>query len=211
MDAGPPGPPPNGDAGQASPQSRQRNRLLLLAAGTALFAVGVGAGWLGLRPSAGDGSRTGLIRCVPAAVSAAGSSEHLILIEQWSFAYQRLCPGGTLSYSPVGSGAGIQQFIAGQASFVGSNRPLIPSEAAQARARCHGNAPLSLPLAVSSAGTLYVIVCQKGLPGDQARLVKSFLTYTTSPAGQALLTANGYTPLPATVLAGVRSSVRKLS
>jgi phosphate transport system substrate-binding protein len=57
----------------------------------------------------------------------------------------------------------------------------------------------------------YEIACEKGLPADQAKFVKSFLNYTASDAGQKVLTDLGYAPLPAAVLTKVRSSVQALS
>ena len=42
----------------------------------------------------------------------------------------------------------------------------------------------------------YEIACSKGLPAEQAELVKGFLTYTASDAGQPALDELGYAPLP---------------
>jgi phosphate transport system substrate-binding protein len=57
----------------------------------------------------------------------------------------------------------------------------------------------------------YEVACEKGLPADQAKFVKSFLTYTASEDGQKALTDLGYAPLPATVATKVRSAVQALS
>jgi phosphate transport system substrate-binding protein len=57
----------------------------------------------------------------------------------------------------------------------------------------------------------YEIVCEKGLPADQAGFVKGFLTYTSSAAGQGALGNLGYAPLPATVLTKVQTAVKALS
>ncbi|REE96599.1 phosphate ABC transporter substrate-binding protein PstS [Thermomonospora umbrina] len=57
----------------------------------------------------------------------------------------------------------------------------------------------------------YEIACQKGLPADQAKFVKSFLTYTSSAEGQNALKGIGYAPLPASVLTKVQASVGTLS
>jgi phosphate transport system substrate-binding protein len=57
----------------------------------------------------------------------------------------------------------------------------------------------------------YEIACEKGLPADQAKFVKSFLGYTSSDAGQKALTQLGYAPLPTSVATKVRSSVQALS
>lgn len=57
----------------------------------------------------------------------------------------------------------------------------------------------------------YEIVCQKGLPADQAKFVKSFLTYTSSQQGQSILSGLGYAPLPAAILSQVQTAVKGLS
>lgn len=56
----------------------------------------------------------------------------------------------------------------------------------------------------------YEITCTKGLPADQARLVKSFLTYTASARGQGQLADIGHLPLPADLLKKVQDAVAQL-
>ncbi len=57
----------------------------------------------------------------------------------------------------------------------------------------------------------YEITCEKGLAADQAKLVKGFLTYTSSSDGQGKLTALGYAPLPAAIQSKVQAVVAKIS
>ncbi|MFC7647944.1 hypothetical protein ACFQX6_51300 [Streptosporangium lutulentum] len=57
----------------------------------------------------------------------------------------------------------------------------------------------------------YEITCEKGLAPADAKLVKSFLTYTSSDEGQQALTGLGYAPLPATLLAKVKTAVEAIS
>ena len=57
----------------------------------------------------------------------------------------------------------------------------------------------------------YEIVCEKGLPSDQAKFVKSFLTYTSSQQGQSILSGLGYAPLPDSILTKVQAAVKGLS
>lgn len=57
----------------------------------------------------------------------------------------------------------------------------------------------------------YEITCEKGLPADQSALVKSFLTYTASDAGQGGLADIGYVPITGDLLTKVRSSVNSIS
>ncbi len=57
----------------------------------------------------------------------------------------------------------------------------------------------------------YEITCVQGLAADQAKLVKGFLTYTSSTEGQAKLTPLGYAPLPTEIQTKVQGVVAKIS
>ena len=76
---------------------------------------------------------------------------------------------------------------------------------------------LTLDYKVKDPGTYpivlvtYEITCQKGLSGTDLTLTKSFLTYTSSAAGQGLLTQLGYGPLPAALLTKAQASVAAIS
>ncbi|MER7002140.1 phosphate ABC transporter substrate-binding protein PstS [Dactylosporangium sp. NPDC000555] len=76
---------------------------------------------------------------------------------------------------------------------------------------------LSIDYATKEAGAYpivlvtYEIVCSKGTAADKLPLVKGFLGYTVSTAGQASLEKLGYAPLPETVRAKVESSIKNLA
>ncbi|WP_424536115.1 phosphate ABC transporter substrate-binding protein PstS [Sphaerisporangium viridialbum] len=76
---------------------------------------------------------------------------------------------------------------------------------------------LSIDYATKAAGAYpivlvtYEITCEKGLSAEDSKLVKSFLTYTASDEGQTALTGLGYAPLPATLVAKVRTAVEAIS
>jgi phosphate ABC transporter phosphate-binding protein len=57
----------------------------------------------------------------------------------------------------------------------------------------------------------YEIACEKGLPDQQAKFVKSYLTYTSSQQGQSVLSGLGYAPLPDSILTKVQTVVKGLS
>jgi phosphate transport system substrate-binding protein len=59
--------------------------------------------------------------------------------------------------------------------------------------------------------TTYQITCSQGLPADQAKLVKSFLTYQISDAGQKKLAEPGYVALPPELRSKVKSAIDSLS
>ena len=57
----------------------------------------------------------------------------------------------------------------------------------------------------------YEITCEKGLPSDQATLVKSFLTYTSGDSAQGQLSTSGYVPITGDLLTKVRTAVSSIS
>ncbi len=57
----------------------------------------------------------------------------------------------------------------------------------------------------------YEVVCRTGMPARSLRLVQSFLTYTSSTAGQAAATRLGYAPLPEKLRGTVATAVATLS
>jgi phosphate transport system substrate-binding protein len=57
----------------------------------------------------------------------------------------------------------------------------------------------------------YEITCTQGLPADQARFVKSFLTFTSGDAGQGLLGELGYIRLPKALQGKVQAAVAQLA
>jgi phosphate transport system substrate-binding protein len=76
---------------------------------------------------------------------------------------------------------------------------------------------LSLDYGLTEAGAYplvlvtYEITCTKGLPADQAALVKSFLTYTVSDEGQTAAADAGYSKLPAELQSQVKQSIDAIS
>jgi phosphate transport system substrate-binding protein len=57
----------------------------------------------------------------------------------------------------------------------------------------------------------YEITCTQGLPADQARFVKSFLTFTSGDAGQDQLGELGYIRLPKALQGKVQAAVAQLA
>ncbi|MFC4112615.1 phosphate ABC transporter substrate-binding protein PstS [Nonomuraea zeae] len=76
---------------------------------------------------------------------------------------------------------------------------------------------LSIDYATKTAGAYpivlvtYEITCEKGLAPEEAKVVKSFLTYTASDEGQAALKDLGYAPLAGGLLTKVRAAVEAIS
>src|SRR5271168_1324292 len=92
----------------------------------------------GLAGSAGCGGKN--------AVTAEGSTAQQNAIAVFNQLWGRYCPGKSVAYSPTGSGAGREQFIAGHVDFAGTDSPLAPDQIRPAANRCNGNPAWHLPL-----------------------------------------------------------------
>ncbi|HLZ36412.1 MAG TPA: extracellular solute-binding protein, partial [Mycobacteriales bacterium] len=138
-----------------SASGRRARRLagLSLAAALALTACGSDEN----APSGGgrgDAQSLG-IRCATGTIQASGSSAQVNAMDEWSKTYQGACPGATINYQSVGSGAGIEQFVQGSTSFAGSDSALKPAEATRAAARCKTGKAINLPMVIGPIAVAY--------------------------------------------------------
>lgn len=95
-------------------------------------------------------------------LSAEGSTAQQNAIAVFNQVWGQKCAGKNLSYNPTGSGAGVNQFIAGQVDFAGSDSALSKDQPAQAAKRCGENPAWNLPLVFGPVALAY------NLPGVDA-------------------------------------------
>ena len=88
-------------------------------------------------------------------LSAEGSTAQQNAIGVFNQVWGQKCAGKNLSYNPTGSGAGVNQFIAGQVDFAGSDSPLSKDQPDQAAKRCGGNPAWNLPLVFGPVALAY--------------------------------------------------------
>ena len=88
-------------------------------------------------------------------LTAEGSTAQQNAIAVFNQVWGQKCPGKNLSYNPTGSGAGVNQFIAGQVDFAGSDSPLSKDQPDQAAKRCGGNPAWNLPLVFGPVALAY--------------------------------------------------------
>jgi phosphate transport system substrate-binding protein len=88
-------------------------------------------------------------------LSAEGSTAQQNAIGVFNQVWGQKCPGKNLSYNPTGSGAGVNQFIAGQVDFAGTDSPLSKDQPDQAAKRCGGNPAWNLPLVFGPVALAY--------------------------------------------------------
>jgi phosphate transport system substrate-binding protein len=79
-------------------------------------------------------------------LTAEGSTAQQNAVAEFNKVWGQVCSGKTLSYNPTGSGAGVDQFLAKQVDFAGSDSALKDDQVAKASERCGGNPAWNLPL-----------------------------------------------------------------
>jgi phosphate transport system substrate-binding protein len=90
-------------------------------------------------------------------VTAEGSTAQQNAIAEFNKVWGQVCSGKTLAYNPTGSGAGVDQFIAKQVDFAGSDSALKDDQVAKAADRCGGNPAWNLPLVFGPVAMAYNI------------------------------------------------------
>lgn len=133
-------------------------------------------------------------------LTISGSPLASAAIDQLDDTYQTACPGTTSIFDPVGTGAGIQEFITGEAAMAVADRPLDETERANARQRCEIQ---QLPFVARPVWVLYHLSDVEHLTLDAPTLAKIFsgaITQWNDPAITALNPGAGLGALPITVV-----------
>jgi phosphate transport system substrate-binding protein len=88
------------------------------------------------------------------ALSGAGASFPAPLYQRWFADYNKANPGTQISYQSVGSGAGIEQFLAGTVDFGATDAPLKPEERAKFKTKYTAE-PVQVPMTGGSVVFAY--------------------------------------------------------
>lgn len=129
-------------------------------------------------------------------LTAEGSTAQQNAIGEFNRAWGQLCPGKNLSYNPTGSGAGREQFIAGQVDFAGSDSALKGDQVKAAEQRCGGNPAWNLPLVFGPIAMAYHIDGVDTLVLNADLLAKIFSGQVTKWNDPAIAALNAGTDLP---------------
>lgn len=92
---------------------------------------------------------------VSGSISGAGSSAQAAAMEAWRASFESLNPEATVTYDPVGSSGGREQFISGAVQFAGSDAYLDDEEIAAAATRCGAGQVVQLPAHISPIAVAY--------------------------------------------------------
>jgi phosphate transport system substrate-binding protein len=130
-------------------RARVRSRLLFPAA---LILVAMGLFLAACGDDNSGGSRGGNLS---GEIAGAGSSAQEAAMEAWVAGFQKDNPDATVSYDPVGSGGGREQFVAGGTAFGGSDAALEGAELSGAKKRCGSGELIQIPDYISPIAIVY--------------------------------------------------------
>src|SRR4051795_98895 len=167
-------------------------------AASAVLAVGVAA-----CGSSDSGSSSG----ASGDLAGAGSSAQQAAQEAWTAKFEDQNSGATISYDPIGSGGGRDQFIAGgKTSFAGSDSPFDTDELPKATQRCAPGELIQIPNYISPIAIIYNLPGVDSLqlsPDTTAKIFKGEITKWDDPAIKA---DNPSADLPSTDITPVHRS-----
>ena len=132
---------------------RSRSFISLIAAGA--LALGVAA--CGDDSSDSTSSSGDTATNLSGEMAGAGASSQEAAQEAWIAGFQTANPDVTISYDPVGSGGGREQFVAGGVSYAGSDAPLEAEELTGAEDVCTGQGGelVQIPVYISPIAVVY--------------------------------------------------------
>jgi phosphate transport system substrate-binding protein len=129
-------------------------------------------------------------------LTAEGSTAQQNAIAEFNKVWGQVCAGKTLAYNPTGSGAGIDQFIAKQVDFAGSDSALKDEQVAKAAERCGGNEAWNLPLVFGPVALAYNVEGVDSLVVNGDVLAKIFQGQITKWNDPAIAALNSGASLP---------------
>ncbi|MCA1783301.1 MAG: phosphate ABC transporter substrate-binding protein PstS [Intrasporangiaceae bacterium] len=88
-------------------------------------------------------------------ISGAGSTAQAAAMEAWKASFESIHPQVTVSYDPVGSSGGREQFITGAVEYAGSDAYLDDEEIVAAGERCGAGEVIQLPANISPMAVAY--------------------------------------------------------
>lgn len=134
---------------------------------------------LGVAACGSDDSSNGGSSGLSGEIAGAGASSQEAAMNGWIVAFQDDNPDVTISYDPVGSGGGREQFIAGGTSFGGTDSTMDEDELKSAAERCAPGEYIEIPVYISPIAIAYNVegVDELNLaPATLARIMNGKIT-----------------------------------
>jgi phosphate transport system substrate-binding protein len=139
-------------------------------------------------------------------LNGAGSSAQEAAQGAWTAGFQSANSGVTVNYDPSGSGAGVEQFLAGAVNFAGSDAYLDDSQLAASKKACGGNAAIEAPSYISPIALVYNLDGVKKLQLSPSTAAKIFAGKITTWNDPAIKAENTGASLPSSKITPVHRS-----
>jgi phosphate transport system substrate-binding protein len=139
-------------------------------------------------------------------IAGAGSSAQQAAQEAWAADFQNANSGVTISYDPVGSGGGREQFIGGGIDFAGSDAPLDSTELPGATKNCAPGQLVQVPAYVSPIAIIYNLQGVDNLQLSPSTTAQIFNQKITKWNDSAIAKDNPGVSLPDTAITPVNRS-----
>ena len=135
----------------------------------------------GAAPAASGGAAPANGGAGSSSLSGAGASFPAPLYQRWFSDYNKTNPGTQISYQSVGSGAGVEQYLAGTVDFGATDAPLKPEERAKFKAKYNAD-PVQVPMTGGSVAFAYNLDGVKRFENYLGQLIVG-LPQVKSPSG----------------------------
>jgi len=139
-------------------------------------------------------------------LKGSGSTAQTAAMAAWVAGFQQKNSGVTVNYNPIGSGGGVTAFLAGSASYAGSDAYLTTQELASSQKVCGAGGALDIPAYVSPIAVVYNLPSVTALKLDAPTIAKIFLGTIKKWDDPAIKALNAGVTLPATPIAPVHRS-----
>jgi phosphate transport system substrate-binding protein len=135
---------------------------------------------------------------VTGTLTGAGASSQDAAMQSWIAGFQANNSGATVQYSPDGSGAGRDAFLAGGVQFAGSDAYLDEEEAQQAMEVCGPDGAFNIPAYISPIAVAFNLPGIDSLNLDAATIAQIFRGQISTWNDPAIASQNEGVELPAT-------------
>lgn len=173
-------------------------RAVGISAAAAIGVAGCGSNSNG-GTSSGSSGGSSAAGCASGTISGQGSTFQQAMEQQWSSDFANKCSGAQVTYTGVGSGAGIQQFGLGKADFAGSDVTMLPDEQSAADKAC-GSTAIHVPITAGGVAIIYNLNGVSNLQLSAPTLAKIFTGKITTWNDPAIKSDNPGTSLPSAAI-----------
>ncbi|MFT4286264.1 phosphate ABC transporter substrate-binding protein PstS [Nocardioides sp.] len=152
--------------------------------------------------STGGDAATGL----SGTIAAGGSSAQETAQEAWRAGFGASNPDVTITYDPVGSGTGRDNFYSGAYAFAGSDSAISDEDLPKAQAACGNSDVIELPVFISPIDIIFNLPGVDSLNLDAATIADIFNGTITTWNDDAIADQNPDVDLPDTAISPVHRS-----